>query len=109
MCSKKVFIEDEILKLIELYIETYMVESEKGFKTLEERKNRLNILNSGIFEIIQDGAEHLGIEVSEVVDVIRECIDEKELNPEIKANFSEEYNLLRQALKGLERKEQLEK
>ena len=41
--------------------------------------------------------------------MIRQCLDEEEINPEIKENFSEEYNLLRQALKGLEQKDQIDR
>ena len=107
--DKKNYVETEIINILKLYVETYLLDSEKGFNTLEERRNRLNMLNNGICEILKDASEHLGISTNEITDLITQCLDEEEINPETKANFGEEYNLLRQALNGLEQKDQLEK
>ena len=107
--DNKAFVENEILSLIKLYVETYMIESEKGFKSLEERRNRFKILNNGILDIIQDGSEHLGISTNEIADIILECLIEEEINPEIKAKYKEEYDLIRQELKGIEQRMQEER
>lgn len=107
--DKKSYVETEIINILKLYVENYLLDSEKGFKTLEEQKNRLNILNSGTCEIVKDASEYLGISTNEIIGMIRQCLDEEEINPEIKENFSEEYNLLRQALKGLEQKDQIDR
>ena len=107
--EKVAYVQNQTLKMLELYIESYLIDDEKGFKTLKERDKRLSILSNGIHELIQDSSEFLGISQNEIIDIIEECLLKKQLNAEIRKNYNEEYDLLRKMLKEVVEKEDLEK
>ena len=107
--SIKTYVENEILGLLKLYTESYMIDSEKGYKTLEDRENRQIVLTNGIREIIQDAAEQLDVSIKEIAGIIKECLTKDEINPKIRVNYAEEFNLIRKALTNIEEIEQIEK
>lgn len=104
----KSYIENETLSIITFYVEAYMSDSEKGFKTLEERRNRLTKLKKATHEVLQDSSDISGISLEEIKNIIKNYLGNERNNAEKRQNYEEEYALIEEILDGLTKEDKEE-
>ena len=107
--DKENYIQHDILRIIKLYVEQYVIDSDKGFKNLEEKIKRQQMLSDGINDVIQECSKDLGISTTKIVASLKTYFDQNSTNAEIRKNYDEEYALIRKILDEVLQKEDLER
>lgn len=69
--EKIIQIENDVLSLVSLYVEAYLIAKEKGFTTKEEEKIRLVILKENIYDFLREKSAELQVSIEEIIEVIQ--------------------------------------
>lgn len=99
--DKIFYVEAETLAIVKLYVEAYMRDAEKGFKTLSEKEARREKLKTATQEVIEETSDLLGISIEEIISIIKGCLKEDRKGAEKRKNYEEEYALLEEVLESL--------
>jgi len=89
------------LKLIKLHVEAFMVESEKGFSSNEERNEKLQALRVSIFRVLENESQKMGVSIEEVIAQFQKEIQDEQKNYMTKYRYKAEYYYIDKILSEL--------
>ena len=89
------------LKLIKLHVEAFMIESEKGFSSKEERSEKLQALRVSIYRVIENESQKMGVSFEEVVAQFQKEIHDEQKNYLTKIRYKPEYYYIDKILSEL--------
>jgi len=100
--ADKVYVENNTLFIVKLYIEGYMY-SKQGFKQdFEEKFGTLEKVKEEIKKVIEETSEYLCREPNEVLETLIECLQNQKDKPDKMKFFGKDYLFLEEVLQNIE-------
>ena len=85
--KEKLYVENNLLAVIKLYVESFMLEYDKGFKSNKEKEEKRDSAKKEIFKAIEEKSKLFGVSVEELLIELKTLVFEYKANEKEKQEW----------------------